>query len=88
MFFTQGEFSTDTNPFVWVAMNVGGYTKLNAAVEKDYDLVQTPVTPGYYFVEYEYELANPLGSAAIFTRSATQLASLPVSSPVSSAVIV
>lgn len=46
------------------------------------------MTPGYYFVEYEYELANPLGSAAKFDRSAVQLATIPTVGPTSSAVVV
>lgn len=50
MFYMQGEFGYDTNPFVWVALNAGGLSGSTS-----------PETPGYYFVEYVYELSNPLG---------------------------
>lgn len=53
----QGEFSQDTNPFIWVALNAGGLTDATS-----------PQTPGYYFVEYVYELSNPLGSGAVYQR--------------------
>lgn len=62
----QGEFSPDTNPFVWVALNAGGL-----------EGTSSPQTPGYYFVEYTYELSNPLGQGAIFDR--TFVTALPTS---------
>lgn len=50
LFYMQGEFNQDTNPFVWIALNAGGL-----------DGAETPQVPGYFFVEYVYELSNPLG---------------------------
>lgn len=55
LFYTQGDFGPDTVPFVWVAMNTGGYASTRETGS------ETAATPGYYFVTYTYELSNPLG---------------------------
>lgn len=46
-------------------MNVGGFDGQATAYQ-----TPTPQTPGYYFVTYTYELSNPLGSGAQFSRGA------------------
>lgn len=75
----QGDFSPETVPFLWVALNVGGVGTTPA----------TPKTPGYYFVTYSFEFTNPLGASASYLRGVPMpLSAVEQKTPSTSAVVI
>jgi len=53
-----GEFSTTSNPFVFIAMSVGCKSSWNQRI-----------IPGYFYVTWSFELKNPIGSINSFNNS-------------------
>lgn len=53
-----GEFSTTSNPFIFVALAIGCKNTNNQRV-----------TPGYFYVTWSFELKNPIGSINTYNNS-------------------
>jgi hypothetical protein len=53
-----GEFSTTSNPFIFIAIAVGCKNTSNQRV-----------TPGYFYVTWSFELKNPIGSINTFNNT-------------------
>lgn len=53
-----GEFSTTSNPFIFVALAIGCKNNNNQRV-----------TPGYFYVTWSFELKNPIGSINTYNNS-------------------
>lgn len=53
-----GEFSTTSNPFIFIAIAVGCKNSSNQRI-----------TPGYFYVTWSFELKNPIGSINTFNNT-------------------
>jgi hypothetical protein len=53
-----GEFSTTSNPFIFIAMAIGCKNTSNQRI-----------TPGYFYVTWSFELKNPIGSINTYNNS-------------------
>lgn len=58
LFRMGGKFDQESNPFVYLAMSIG--TK---------DANNNIIIPGYFYVNYEYELKNPIGDTIKYFNS-------------------
>lgn len=59
LFRMGGKFDQESNPFIFMAIAIGTYTNGN----------ETKINPGYFYVEYEYELKNPIGNTIKYYNS-------------------
>lgn len=57
-----GDLSATTNPFVFLAAVRAGYLSYQGSGD-------TPVTPGYFVVHYDYTLYNPIGAGWRYSTS-------------------
>lgn len=53
-----GEFSTTSNPFIFIALAIGCKNSNNQRI-----------TPGYFYVTWSFELKNPIGSVNTYNNS-------------------
>lgn len=58
LFRMGGKFDQESNPFIYLAMSIG--TK---------DSNNNTIIPGYFYVNYEYELKNPIGDTIKYYNS-------------------
>lgn len=58
LFRMGGKFDQESNPFIYIAMSIG--TK---------DSNNNTIIPGYFYVNYEYELKNPIGDTIKYYNS-------------------
>lgn len=58
LFRMGGKFDQESNPFIYIAMSIG--TK---------DANNNIIIPGYFYVNYEYELKNPIGDTIKYFNS-------------------
>jgi len=59
LFRMGGKFDQESNPFIFMAIAIGTYSNNN----------ETKINPGYFYVEYEYELKNPIGNTIKYYNS-------------------
>lgn len=59
LFRMGGKFDQESNPFIFMAIAIGTYS--NGLEDK--------INPGYFYVEYEYELKNPIGNTIKYYNS-------------------
>lgn len=58
LFRMGGKFDQESNPFIFVAIAIGTYNSN-----------ETKINPGYFYIEYEYELKNPIGNTIKYYNS-------------------
>lgn len=58
LFRMGGKFDQESNPFIYIAMTVGTI-----------NLNNDQILPGYFFVEYQFELRNPIGDTVKYFNS-------------------
>lgn len=59
LFRMGGKFDQESNPFIFIAIAIGTYSKG----------LEDKINPGYFYVEYEYELKNPIGNTIKYYNS-------------------
>jgi len=58
LFRMGGKFDQESNPFIFIAIAIGTYNQN-----------EIKINPGYFYIEYEYELKNPIGNTIKYYNS-------------------